>query len=81
MSRERGRAYNETPYRKELTMFCPSLAQQSIFSLFADKGVTLAVASYAYYSVLDFCRQYRPDATNEDMLAMAEDICDSYQTI
>ena len=81
MSRERGRGYNETPYRKELTMSCPSLAQQSIFSLFADKGVTLAVASYAYYSVLDFCRRYRPDATNEDMLAMAEDICDSYQTI
>lgn len=62
-------------------MSCPSLAQQSIFSLFANKGVTLAVASYTYYSVLDFCRQYRPDATNEDMLAMAEDICDSYQTI
>ena len=69
------------PHRKELTMSCPSIAQQSIFSLFANKGVTLAVALYVYYSVLDFCRQYRPDATSEDMLAMAEDICDSYQTL
>lgn len=81
MNRETGRAYNETPSRKELTMSCPSVAQQYVLTHLAEMGVGLAVATFAYYATRDFCVQHRPDATNEDMLAMAEDICDSYQTI
>jgi len=81
MNRERGRAYNETPIRKEPTMSCPSVAQQYVLTHLAEMGVGLAVATFAYYATRDFCVQHRPDATNEDMLAMAEDICDSYQTI
>ena len=62
-------------------MSCPSLAQQYVLTHLAEMGVGLAVATFAYYAPRDFCVQHRPDATNEDMLAMAEDICDSYQTI
>ena len=62
-------------------MYCPSLAQQYVLTHLAEMGVGLAVATFAYYATRDFCVQHRPDATSEDMLAMAEDICDSYQTI
>ena len=80
MSRERGRAYNETPIRKELTMSCPSASQHVLTSL-AEKGVDLAVASYACYASLDYCNQHHINATNEELLSMAENICDSYYTI
>ena len=43
-------------------------------------GVGLAVATFAYYATRDFCVQHRPDATNEDMLAIAKNISDTFTT-
>lgn len=80
MNRETGRAYNETPIRKEPTMSCPSLAQQYVLSNLAQMGVGLAVATFAYYATRDFCDQHHLSATKEDMLAMAKNISDTFKT-
>lgn len=80
MNRETGRAYNETPIRKELTMSCPSVAQQYVLTHLAEMGAGLAVATFAYYATRDFCDQHQLTATKEDMLAMAKNISDTFAT-
>ncbi|BCL52098.1 hypothetical protein [Siphovirus Jomon_CT89] len=80
MSREKGRAYNETPIQKGTTMSCPSLAQQYVLTHLAEMGVGLAVATFAYYATRDYCDQHHLPASNEDMLAMAKNISDTFKT-